>query len=172
MTDRPTERPPDRTLVLLRHAKAEPPDNYAEDFDRPLSRRGRADAEAAGAWLASAGLVPDQVLCSAAVRTRETWLAVSAAFGPVPVTYEQSLYLSNAVEALELIQATDASVGTLLVIGHNPTMSVLSALLDRDGSVSGDGLHTSGLAVHRFSDVWGALDAQGAPLLQEHTARG
>lgn len=161
----------DRTLVLLRHAKAEPPDNYADDFDRPLSRRGRGDAEAAGRWLVSAGLVPDLVLCSAAVRTRETWLSVSKAVGSVPVTFEQSLYLSNAVEALELIQETDATVGTLLVIGHNPTMSVLSALLDRDGSISGDGLHTSGLAVHRFNDVWGALDAQSAPLLQEHTAR-
>jgi phosphohistidine phosphatase len=161
-----------RTLVLLRHAKAEPPDNYPEDFDRPLSRRGRADAEAAGKWLVKAGLVPDQVLCSAAVRTRETWQCVSAAVGEVPVTYEQSLYLSNAVEALELIQQTAASVGTLLVIGHNPTMSVLSALLDRDGGISGDGLHTSGLAVHRFDDTWGTLDAQGAPLLEEHTARG
>jgi phosphohistidine phosphatase len=161
----------ERTLVLLRHAKAEPPDNYAEDFDRPLSRRGRGDAEAAGRWLVAAGLTPDLVLCSSSVRTRETWLRVSAAVGQVPVTYEQSLYLSSAVEALELIQQTDASVGTLLVIGHNPTMSVLSALLDRDGGVSGDGLHTSGLAVHRFDDVWGALDAQSAPLLQEHTGR-
>jgi len=161
----------ERTLVLLRHAKAEPPDNYAEDFDRPLSRRGRADAEAAGRWLVAAGLIPDLVLCSSAVRTRETWLRVSSAVGQVPVTYEQSLYLSSAVEALELIQATDAAVGSLLVIGHNPTMSVLSALLDRDGGISGDGLHTSGLAVHRFDDVWGALDAQSAPLLQEHTAR-
>jgi phosphohistidine phosphatase len=161
----------ERTLVLLRHAKAEPPDNYAEDFDRPLSRRGRGDAEAAGQWLVSAGLIPDLVLCSAAVRTRETWLSVSSAVGEVPVTYEQSLYLSNAVEALELIQEVDVSVATLLVIGHNPTMSVLSALLDRDGGISGDGLHTSGLAVHRFDDVWSALDAQSAPLLQEHTAR-
>src|SRR5262249_38604130 len=149
----------------------EPPDNYAEDFDRPLSRRGRGDAEAAGRWLAAAGLIPDQVLCSAAVRTRETWLGVSVAVGQVPVTYEQSLYLSNAVEAFELVQEPDASVATLLVIGHNPTMSVLSALLDRDGGISGDGLHTAGLAVHRFDDTWGALDAHGAPLLQEHTAR-
>jgi phosphohistidine phosphatase len=162
----------ERTLVLMRHAKAEPPDNYPEDIDRPLSRRGRADAEAAGKWLVERGLVPDQVLCSAAVRTRETWQCVSAAVGAVPVNYEQSLYLSNAVEALELIQQTDVSVGTLLVVGHNPAMSVLSALLDRDSGISGDGLHTSGLAVHRFDDAWGALDAQSAPLLEEHTARG
>jgi phosphohistidine phosphatase len=161
----------ERTLVLLRHAKAEPPDGYPEDIDRPLSRRGRADAEAAGKWLVESGLVPDLVLCSAAVRTRETWQAAASVVGEVPVTYEQSLYLSGAIDALELIQETDAAVSTLLVIGHNPTMSVLSALLDRDGGISGDGLHTSGMAVHRFGDAWSALDAGGAAVREEHTAR-
>ncbi len=162
----------ERTLVLLRHAKAEPPDDYAEDFDRPLSRRGRADAKAAGIWLVKSGLVPDLVLCSAAVRTRETWQAVAAVVGEVPVTYEQSLYLGGAIGALELIQETDATVSTLLVIGHNPTMSVLSSLLDRDGGMSDDGLRTSGMAVHRFDGAWSALDAHGAAIREEHTARG
>jgi hypothetical protein len=59
------------TLVLLRHAKAERPDRYPQDVDRPLSSRGRADAAAAGRWLADAGLVPDRVLCSPSVRTRD-----------------------------------------------------------------------------------------------------
>jgi phosphohistidine phosphatase len=160
-----------RTLVLLRHAKAEPPEGYSNDIDRPLRPRGHADAEAAGAWLAESGYSPDLVLCSPAVRTRETWAAASAKLGHLPVVYEQSLYLAGAVDALELVRQTGADVGTLLVIGHNPTMSVLSAMLDEDAVGSGDGLHTAGLAVHRFDGTWAELDAHGAPLVKEHTAR-
>jgi phosphohistidine phosphatase len=161
-----------RTLVLLRHAKAEPPDGYASDIDRPLQPRGRADAEAAGTWLVESGFTPDAALCSAAVRTRQTWTAMSSTMGQIPIVYEQSLYLSGAVDALELIQQTGPEVATLLVVGHNPTMSVLSALLDEDAAGSGEGLHTAGLAVHRFEGTWADLDAHGAPLLKEHTARG
>jgi phosphohistidine phosphatase len=158
-------------LVLLRHAKAEPPEGYPSDFDRPLRPRGRADAETAGAWLAQSGWTPDLVLCSPAVRTRETWTAAAPKLGQIPIVYEQSLYLAGAVDALELVRQTGPDVATLLVIGHNPTMSVLSALLDEDAVGSGDGLHTAGLAVHRFEGTWAELDAHGAPLVKEHTAR-
>ena len=60
---------PVRTLVLVRHAKAETPGEQP-DFDRALTATGRADADAAGAWLADHGLRPQLVLCSAARRTR------------------------------------------------------------------------------------------------------
>ena len=62
----------ERTLVILRHAKAERPAELA-DADRPLTQRGHADAAAAGAWLAARGYRPDLVLCSPAKRTRQTW---------------------------------------------------------------------------------------------------
>src|SRR4051812_21010657 len=80
-----------RTLVLLRHAKAEHPAE-GSDFDRRLTTRGLADATAAGAWLASSQLSPDLVLCSPATRTRETWSSVSAALARPEVRFEQSLY--------------------------------------------------------------------------------
>src|SRR6266498_2630447 len=70
----------DRVLVLLRHAKAEHPAKLA-DVDRPLTPRGHADSGAAGAWLASQGLVPDLVLCSPSRRTRDTWHSVKLALG-------------------------------------------------------------------------------------------
>ena len=64
-----------RTLVVMRHAKAEP---YAETDARPPPDRaaGAADAAAAGRFLAAAGLVPDHALVSSAARTRETWAEV------------------------------------------------------------------------------------------------
>jgi Phosphohistidine phosphatase SixA len=60
------------TLVVLRHAKAVHTLGLA-DLDRTLTDRGRRDAAAAGAWLRAQGLLPAQVLCSPAQRTRETF---------------------------------------------------------------------------------------------------
>ena len=62
----------DKTLILMRHSKAEEGPGKP-DHDRELSDRGLRDARAAGAWLREEGLVPDLVICSTAVRTRQTW---------------------------------------------------------------------------------------------------
>ena len=161
-----------RTLVLLRHSKAERPEGYPADIDRPLSKRGRADAAAAGRWIVAQGLVPDHVLCSPSVRTRETWQFARSPIGEVSILYEQSLYFGGASEMLELIQESDQTVSTLLVIGHNPTVSIVSARLDPQGTMIDDGLRTSGIAVHRFEGGWADLEPGKAPRTAEHTARG
>ncbi len=160
-----------RTLVLLRHAKAERPEGYPTDIDRPLSPRGRSDAAAAGRWLVRKGLVPDQVLCSPSVRTRETWQSAEPILGQISILYEQSLYLGGAGETIELVRETEPTVSVLLVIGHNPTMSVVSARLDPHG-IPGEDLRTAGLAVHRFEGAWSDLEPGKAPRTAKHTARG
>jgi phosphohistidine phosphatase len=168
MTDRITAR----TLVLLRHAKATHPAVVA-DVQRALTPRGHADAAAAGAWLANQRLFPDLVLCSPARRTRETWHGVALALGGqasnASVAYDPGIYeATSGPELLDLITATGPEIGTVLVIGHNPTMSMLSALLD---PAADDGLRTCGIAVHRFPGAWRDLGSGGAPLVSSHTAR-
>ena len=73
----------DRTLLLLRHAKSDYPDDVA-DHERPLAPRGVRDAPHTGTWLADAGRVPDLVLCSDALRTRQTYELVAADWDPPP----------------------------------------------------------------------------------------
>nr|BFE64212.1 histidine phosphatase family protein [Dactylosporangium thailandense] len=155
-----------RTLILLRHAKAADPDDYATDIERPLAPRGHRDAAAAGAWLEEQDLRPDAVLCSTAVRTRETLAELGV---EVPAVFEHRIYTGPASDTLELLQQVGATVETLLLVGHNPTLSDLShelapyALKDR-------GLATSGIAVHRFEGAWSGLST--AELTAEHTGRG
>ena len=87
MADPPTPptplTPSGRTLVLMRHAKAEssPSGPIGGDIGRRLTERGRDDAAAAGRWLAEIGCVPDHALVSAAERTQETWAAVAETSG-------------------------------------------------------------------------------------------
>jgi phosphohistidine phosphatase len=166
-----------RTLVLLRHAKADDPPGLT-DVDRPLLMRGQLDARAAGAWLAGRGLAPDLVLCSVARRTRQTWhgvaegLADAGVAGGPEVTYERRLYTGDAGDLLDLVRAVDDPVGTVLVIGHNPAISDASVRLQPDNAVGAfTGLQTAGLAVHRCTGSWTTLDAATAELVERHTAR-
>src|SRR3954469_14907701 len=124
----------ERTLVLLRHAKAAHPEGVA-DLDRALTPRGHADAAVAGGWLAAKRLIPQVVMCSPSRRTRETWHGVALALGSaataVTVVYDPILYeAGRAGSLLDLVSATDPGVSGLLLIGHDPTISMLSSLLD------------------------------------------
>jgi phosphohistidine phosphatase len=120
---------PDHTLIVMRHAKAgELPGG--PDFERALRPRGERDSAAAGRWLASRGLTPDLVLCSAARRTRQTWRRLSTELPGEPAfSAEERLYAANTDDLAEIIRETREPVGTLLYIGHNPAAAGLVALL-------------------------------------------
>jgi phosphohistidine phosphatase len=164
----------DRSLVILRHAKAEHPRGGRGDIDRPLSPQGHADAAAAGAWLLNKRLIPDLVLCSPAKRTRQTWHAVATALGAdvsaATTRYESRLYDGGLGELLDLIKPTPPEALAVLVIGHNPLLSMLSEMLDPVGG-SGGGLRTAGLAVHQAPAPWPEWAPGSAPRTHEHTAR-
>lgn len=123
----------DRRLVLLRHAKSDWPAGVP-DRERPLGKRGRAEAPAAGRWLAAAGLVPDLALVSSALRTQQTWDLVAAQLGEdVPARLTDELYESGVAGSLDLVRGLPPDISTALVVGHNPTTESLALLLE-DGS--------------------------------------
>jgi phosphohistidine phosphatase len=158
-----------RTLVLLRHAKADNPPAVS-DIDRPLTARGHADAAAAGAWLSHRGYLPDLVVCSPSRRTRETWHDVALAMSTAPdVRFDDEVYAASADELLDLVCGMDDSSATVLVVGHNPGLSQLSMLLDQTGDA--EGLRTAGAAVHRFDGHWVECTQRSANLVAAHTAR-
>ena len=108
-----------RKLVLLRHAKSAWPD--LPDHERPLAGRGRRDAPVMGRWLRAAGHVPDQVLCSTARRTRETWQLAQPGLGAAPpVSFEDQVYEASAAQLLDLARRAPPAAKTLLIVGHDP----------------------------------------------------
>jgi phosphohistidine phosphatase len=159
-----------RTLVILRHAKAANPDGIP-DADRPLTDRGHADAAAAGAWILHSGLTPDLVLCSPTRRTRQTWHGVALSLTAAPqVRYEPTIYAAPVPTLLATVRAADPDAGTVLLIGHNPGLSELSAMLDAEHAES-DGLRTAGIAVHVLEGAWTDFGEASARLSTSHTAR-
>lgn len=121
--------PGHRRLILTRHAKSSWDDPARADHDRPLNARGRRAALELGEWLHSRGYEPDEVLCSSAARTRETWARVAAA--PLEVTprisYLAALYHASADTMLEILRT--ASGDCVMMIGHNPGIAAFAALL-------------------------------------------
>ncbi|MBL0747799.1 SixA phosphatase family protein [Nocardioides baculatus] len=153
-----------RRLVIMRHAKAEP--TAPSDHERALAARGSDDAEAAGRWLAEQGITPDVALVSDALRTRQTWARVAGGAGwdEAVAEFSEALYAAGPDPAFDLLRETDAAVGTLVVIGHNPTMAYVAELID-DGEGDGDattgmvtrGFPTSALAVFAVDGPWSDL---------------
>ncbi len=117
-----------RRLVILRHAKAVP-HGAAPDFDRALSDRGKADAVAAGRYLAGEHILPDLALVSPSLRTRETWEEASRALTDTPVRFETGIYDASLATLLALVVRTKPAVRTLALVGHNPGSADLAVAL-------------------------------------------
>ena len=121
--------PGHRRLILTRHAKSSWDDPAMADHDRPLNRRGIRAALELGHWLHSRGYEPDEVLCSSALRTRETWQKLVAAPLEVSprVSYLDSLY--HAAPDVMLAVLRKARGDCVMMIGHNPGIAAFAAKL-------------------------------------------
>lgn len=109
------------TVLLMRHAQAE--HGGGSDRERTLTVQGRRDAAEAGRRLSSEGLLPDVVLVSSALRTRQTWDRVRSGLGADPAaSILDELYGAGPREVIELLREIDDAT-VILVIGHEPTMS-------------------------------------------------
>lgn len=157
-------------LMLLRHAKTERADPGARDRDRKLTKRGRADAEAIGAYMARHDLAPDLALISPAARTQETWKLVAAAFATAPKeNNEDRIYNASADTLLGLIGETGRA-GSLLLVGHNPGLHDLAVALIASGEVAArervnEKLPTAGLVVIDLAfDDWAMLHPRSGRL--------
>lgn len=149
----------------MRHAKAEP--FASTDHARTLTDRGHADAAEAGRRLRASGAVPDFAVVSSAVRTRETWDDVAAAFeSDVEVSYDDAAYHGGVDPVLELLRASPDDADTVMFLGHNPTAAYVAHFLD-DGhgdetAVNGllRGFPTSALVVFDVEVKWPELAAE------------
>ncbi len=122
-----------KTLILLRHAKAEPT-SAGGDVARELTASGRATATAMGLKLADEGVRPDLALVSSAARTRETWDLASAAFPRVRLEVRQDLYDATAEAIAMAVDAVATHAEVVVVVGHNPGLQSYALELLGKGS--------------------------------------
>jgi phosphohistidine phosphatase len=124
-----------KTLFLLRHAESQGASGWDNDFDRPLTERGRKDATEIGASLRDQGRIPSLVMHSSARRATETWQRIAPELGvEVPAVADESLYLAAPRQLFATITSTPEPHESLLIVGHNPGLHELALVLARHGA--------------------------------------
>jgi phosphohistidine phosphatase len=125
------EEPPERhelELYLLRHAHAGDPEGWeGEDSQRPLSEKGRRQAERLGSYLAERNFSADAVISSPKARALQT-AELFAAPLDAPVTSDRRLGGPLDIDTLAAVLETAAG-RRIVVVGHDPDFSELAAAL-------------------------------------------
>lgn len=156
-------------LMIMRHAKAESA-GMGADSDRELTDKGLKQAKRVAKGLVSMKLMPDAIVCSGAVRARQTVARMVKVFGDGPsVDYRQSLYESGRSAMWEELSTTNDATERLLIVGHEPSVSMtVGSMAARDSDSAALALLSVGV-----SSATVAILASDKPFSEwtEHDAR-
>ena len=112
-------------ITLLRHGKSENPQTGVSDIDRALIKRGQQNADNVGKMMVRQKMLPDLVLVSPAMRTKQTYEIASKNWPDIPMEFVDSLYEATANQLMYVIEERAGQSQNMLVIGHNPSLVVL-----------------------------------------------
>lgn len=114
-----------RELILIRHTKSRWSDLSLSDFDRPIKKDRTDDAKRMAAKLKELKLKPDLIVCSPALRTKQTveFFCKKLDYALKDVSFDKRIYETTEQELLQVIRETDKEVRTLVVVGHNPAFT-------------------------------------------------
>lgn len=123
-----------KTLYILRHAKAETGHPNQDDHSRKLVERGIEAAQITGAFLFRKNIRPAKVLCSDAVRTRETWAQIETIYPtPLNVEFSRKIYMASANEMIQQLVRLPNQLSSVMLIGHNPGVHQICLKLAKEG---------------------------------------
>ncbi|MFP4180830.1 MAG: SixA phosphatase family protein [Spirochaetaceae bacterium] len=118
-----------KRIYLLRHGKTEHPTGDKEDHERALLEAGRKDSHQIGLKLKNFGVLPEKVITSSAKRAKETvglcmeaWDDIHTDFIYNGFEVSNKLYSGSAQDYLEVIRSLPEKIGSVMVVGHNPTI--------------------------------------------------
>ena len=111
------------TLLLLRHAQAVDGLPGHPDSERPLTELGQRQAHGVGEFLRSSDISVDLIICSPAVRTRQTCEALGLA---APIQIEPMIYNAGSDTIAERVREVAPENATVLVVGHAPGIPALA----------------------------------------------
>lgn len=141
-----------RELLLLRHAEAMAAGPDGRDIERPLSLHGEAQGRAVGTWLAEQDAVPDAVLSSSARRAQMTADAVGKSLRLPPTHLLPAIYQATPGDLLALVENHAADARRVLLVGHNPGLEQLLALLIEGRSEDARGMAPAAIAWVELAD--------------------
>ncbi len=145
-------------LLIMRHGKSDWSNNE-EDFDRPLNNRGRKNVATIAQRLVSLDIIPDRVVSSAAVRTKQTTEIVldNIQSKQTNTQYLEQLYLADMYKVLEVIdQNLQQTSRNLMIIAHNPGLDNIVSYLSSEPpprNITGKLMTTAALAIFELDET-------------------
>jgi phosphohistidine phosphatase len=117
-----------KTLYLVRHAKSSWSYPELEDFERPLSNRGRKSALLMGTILKKLKAAPDLLISSPANRAAMTARMIADAIHyPLDkIQYTERIYLADEAVLIQVVKNINNSVNQAMLIVHNPGLTGLA----------------------------------------------
>ncbi len=152
---------------MMRHATA---GGGGPDHARRLTHSGIQEARRAGLRLGELEFEPDRACCSSATRCRETWEAISLGLrSSARVEFDASLYNASAQTLIDRL-AEIVEGETLLLLAHNPGVSVLTLELARDDAANSAGLRAgfapASMALFEIDGSWSMPSKRKAELVR------
>lgn len=153
-----------KTLILMRHAEAQPQVISHSDRERILTLKGWQELEAIKRSLQRKLISIDTVLCSNATRTRQTFESIRTL---LPITaeiiYDDRLYQASALQIIKQISCVKDERKGIIVIGHNPGLSDFLNLITKR-EISASYFSSSAVAFFKTDTLWSQLRAQDLTL--------
>tara|TARA_X000000368_G_scaffold19252_1_gene15213 strand:- start:194 stop:688 length:495 start_codon:yes stop_codon:yes gene_type:complete len=152
-----------KEIYVLRHAKSSWDNSNLSDFERPLADRGISDAKKMSKFLKDMNLKIDKVLCSNAIRAKETFDLTADGFNFEidKATYLDKLYFGDTTTIIQDLKELDESLNNILIVGHNPTLHYLVEILTNE---SINRFTTCNLATISHDGEWVSLNSQQCSL--------
>ncbi len=149
-----------KTIVVMRHAKAESESPTDNDFDRRLNKKGIVDAKNFAKKIYQLGIMPQLIISSPVIRALRTAEIMVDYFDlKNKMILKNYLYnrLFTLVEVVKDIDEFNKNINTVLIVGHNPTISHLLEQINTDTKGL---LSTSSAVVFDFDvDTWAKVNA-------------
>ena len=126
-----------KTLLILRHAKAVPKNPSLSDHDRPLDKLGEDDALHIGKLIKDKDIIPSFIISSTALRAKTTAELVAKGCNyQGDIVLNQSLYEANPKDYLSILETLSDKYGSVLIVGHNPTVEDIIQMLTDSSDVT------------------------------------
>lgn len=115
-----------KKLYIIRHAKSGLKNSGLDDFERPLSKRGKKDAPFMGSMLKNRGVLPDIIISSPALRAKSTAQIVAKEIGFVKsIVYNNDMYKASVEELYNIVTGISDKNHSAMLFGHNPELNML-----------------------------------------------
>ncbi len=124
-----------KKLILIRHASAAVGDENTNDIGRPLTRKGSKEAAAVAGRAKKAGISPDLIISSPAIRARETAIVFGNEFEyPLEkLAFRETIYTSQKSDRMMYVLGEiNNSVNSCALVGHNPLLTEFASFLVAD----------------------------------------